>query len=143
MLYQDIDNRWNSKIAQRIRPDMSDYEPNFFTVNGLIYPDTASDADTTIACNLGEKVLIRFGNLGRMRQAIHFHGYHVEIIDTNNQPELHLPKKDTFGLPYASTVNAILTPHQVGTYPMHPHSLTAVTANGLYPFGQLALIVVS
>lgn len=140
LLYQDIDSRWSTKVQQLVRPDLSDFEPNYFIVNGLRYPDTVADAHTAIHCNVGERVLIRFGNAGRMRQSIHFHGYHVEILARNNQPEIYLPAKDTFGLPQEGTVDALLTPHQSGVYPLHPHSLTAVTSNGLYPFGQLTLI---
>jgi len=116
------------------------YEPNYFVVNGLAFPDTVSDPDTLISGLLGERILIRMGNLGRMRQAIHFHGYHLEPLARDNVPETVLPDKDTFPLPAFSTLDVMLVPNQRGLFPIHPHSLTAVAANGRYPFGQLTLM---
>ncbi len=125
------------------RPPGTVYEPNYFMMNGMAYPDTASDPATYVTGNLGERILIRMGNLGRMRQAIHFHGYHPEIVARENVPETTFGEKDTIGLPHRTTVDVILNADQVGTYLLHPHSLTAVTENGLYPWGQLTLITIS
>ncbi|MCA9003027.1 MAG: multicopper oxidase domain-containing protein, partial [Planctomycetes bacterium] len=112
-------------------------------INGLTYPGTASDPSTYVTGNLGDRILIRMGNLGRMRQSVHFHGYHPEVVARNSVPEAILGSKDTFPLPSSHTVDVILTANQAGTYPLHPHSLTAVTENGLYPGGQLTLITIS
>jgi FtsP/CotA-like multicopper oxidase with cupredoxin domain len=119
------------------------YEPNFFTVNGLAFPDLAGDSDSVVAASLGERILIRTGNLGGWVQAIHFHGFHVDIVARNNAPETVLPPKDTYRLPSNKTVDVILTASQVGVYPLHPHSLTTTTANGHYPFGQITLIQIT
>jgi hypothetical protein len=51
--------------------------------------------------------------------------------------------KDTVEVASGTTVELILDVNQTGSYPVHPHSLTAVTANGLYPYGALNLIVAS
>ncbi|MAF67151.1 MAG: hypothetical protein CMJ84_16030 [Planctomycetes bacterium] len=143
LIYEDADDRINltmgSGIPQRTKP----YEPNYFTVNGLAFPDAASDPDTLVAGSLGEDILIRFGNFGRMRQSIHFHGYHAQIVAQNNVPDATMPPKDTIAVPYLGTVDVILTPHQIGVFPLHPHSLTAVTANGFYPLGALTLISIT
>ncbi|HED65333.1 MAG TPA: hypothetical protein ENJ09_07240 [Planctomycetes bacterium] len=138
--YQDSDQRWNDAAAMLTFPNLSVYEPNFFTVNGLSYPDTSADPDTLIGCQMGERVLLRLSNAGHMRQAIHFHGYHVDIAARNNVANTMLPPKDTVEVASGSTTDVILTVNQTGLYPVHPHSLTAVTANGLYPYGQLTLI---
>ena len=55
-------------------------------------------------------------------------------------PNTVLPPKDTVAVPGGGTTDVILNVNQTGLYPVHPHSLTAVTANGLYPYGQLTLI---
>ncbi|NIR28875.1 MAG: multicopper oxidase domain-containing protein, partial [Gammaproteobacteria bacterium] len=80
------------------------------------------------------------GNLGHVRHAIHFHGYHVEIVSRNNVPETMLPAKDTIPLPGYTTAELNLAVTQPGIFPVHPHSLTNVTDNGLYPHGQIVLI---
>ena len=140
LLYQDADDRWNIALDVGGVPDTSVYEPNYHTVNGLTFPALASDPDTLIACTVGERVLLRLGNLGHVRQSIHFHGYHVEIIKRNRVAETMLPMKDTIGLPGYSTAELIVPVTQPGIYPVHPHSLTTTTDNGLYPNGQLLLI---
>ncbi|HIA38046.1 MAG TPA: hypothetical protein EYN86_00775, partial [Planctomycetes bacterium] len=141
--YSDSDSRWNVDAANVTLPNLATYQPNFFTLNGLSYPDIVSDPDTRIACNLGERVLLRMSNSGLMRQSIHFHGYHVEVVSRNNQPVTNFPMKDTVEVASGTTVELILDVNQTGSYPVHPHSLTAVTANGLYPYGALNLIVAS
>ena len=51
-----------------------------------------------------------------------------------------LPMKDTIGLPGYQTAELRLPVTQPGVYPLHPHSLTTVTDNGVYPAGQILLI---
>jgi FtsP/CotA-like multicopper oxidase with cupredoxin domain len=140
LLYQDADDRWNLAVDAGEQPDLLLYEPNFHTLNGLTFPQTASDPDTRITCNLGDIVQLRMGNLGHVRHAVHFHGYHADIISCNNVPETMLPSKDTIPLPGYSTSEIALPIVQPGVFPIHPHSLTSTTDNGLYPFGQITLI---
>jgi len=140
LLYQDADDRWNADLDAGSEPDTAIYEPNFHTINGLTFPTVASDPDSRIVCRVGETVLIRLANLGRVRHAIHFHGYHVDVLAQNNVPEYALPPKDTIPVPAYSTVELALLVTQPGVYPVHPHSLTTVTDNGLYAHGQITLI---
>ena len=136
LLWDDADSRWNTASSAASLPD---YDPNYFIVNGLAFPDTGTDPDTRVVGFLGERILLRNLNAGRLRQAIHFHGYHSEIAARNNVPVTNMPPKDTWPLPGSSTLDLILTPNQTGVFPLHPHHVTSVTANGLYPFGQLVL----
>ncbi len=144
LLYEDADDRWNATMGSATSMVPAEgYEPNFFMVNGQSYPDIASDPSALIVGNVGERILIRLGNLGRMRQSLHFHGYHPEVVARNNVIETIFGEKDTVPVPPRTTTDVILTPNQVGDYPLHPHSLTAVTANGFYPMGQLTLISIT
>lgn len=140
LLYQDADDRWNAALDAGETPDTSTYESNLHTLNGLTFPDTLSDPATVIACKEGERVRLRLANLGLMRQAIHFHGYHVDILERDRVPETILGPKDTIPLPSYTTTDVMLHVNQPGAFPVHPHGLTAVTDNGLYPAGQITLI---
>ena len=140
LLYQDTDSRWNQAIDVGGVPDESIYEPNYHTLNGLTYPHTMMDPDTRMNCELGENVLVRIGNLGHVRQSLHFHGYHAKFLKRNNVPEMVLPEKDTFEVPAYTTAEILLPITQPGLFPMHPHSLTSVTDNGTYPGGQITMI---
>ncbi|MDP6956798.1 MAG: multicopper oxidase domain-containing protein [Planctomycetota bacterium] len=143
LLYDDADDRQSALLASRGALPTEPYEANYFTLNGLGFPDTASDADTVVAAAQGERVLIRLGNLGRTRQAIHFHGFHCNIATFNNVPETNFGEKDTVQVATGTTTDVIFNANQLGIFPLHPHNVQAVTANGSYPFGQLTLIVVS
>jgi len=140
LAYHDTDDRWNRAIASLKLPNFKLYEPNYFTVNGLTYPKTATDPSTKVLAKLNERVLIRFANFGRLRQSIHFHGYHADIAARNNIPEKNLGPKDTIPVPSLQSCDVIYKANQRGKYPLHPHFVPAVTANGTYPFGTLALI---
>ncbi|MEM9410353.1 MAG: multicopper oxidase domain-containing protein [Planctomycetota bacterium] len=140
LLYQDADDRWNNAIDTGNVPDESVFEPNYHTLNGLTYPQTMMDQDTRINCALGQKVLIRIANISNIPHALHFHGYHADLIRRNNQPVTHLPEKDTFPVPANSTCEISLPVTQVGEYPLHPHSLTSTTDNGTYQGGSVTMI---
>jgi FtsP/CotA-like multicopper oxidase with cupredoxin domain len=143
LMYTDSDDRWNNAIDSGSTPNFALYEPNYHTVNNLSYPNTAADPATAITCQVGDRVLIRMCNLGWVRHAIHFHGYHVDIQKINNQPQSIYGPKDTVPLPGHTTLEVLLNVIQPGVFPVHPHSLTCVTDNGLYAGGQLALIMAS
>jgi hypothetical protein len=140
LLYQDTDDRWNNAIDNGEVPDETVFEPNYHLLNGLTYPQTMVDRNTRIECKLGEDILIRIANASGIRHALHFHGYHVQLVRRNNQPDNSLPPKDTLALQPFSTSEAVLHVEQVGEFPLHMHSLTSATDNGFYPGGALNLI---
>jgi len=137
LLYEDTDSRTPLVTDQA---GGIQYEPDYFTLDGFTFPETVSQPDTLIAADKDDRILIRHSNLGCMRQSIHYHGFHVDVAARNNVPETFFGPKDTIPVPHGETVDVILTANQKGKFPVHPHSLTAVTAGGLYPLGQLTLI---
>jgi FtsP/CotA-like multicopper oxidase with cupredoxin domain len=143
LLFDDADDRWNAVQNDPRASLPGPYEANYFRVNGLTFPGTFGDTDTLISAMLGERVLIRMGNLGRVRQSVHMHGHHSDVVARNNVPEMFLGKKDTMPVPSGTTTDIITTMNQQGMFPFHPHDITAVTANGFYPFGQLTLVIIS
>jgi FtsP/CotA-like multicopper oxidase with cupredoxin domain len=140
----DFDDRLNRAIADGPGYDMDDYEPNYFTVNGLSYPDTASDTDTLVAMSQDEEVAIRFINTGLITYPMHFHGYHVQVATRDRVAETEVVDKDTVLVGVGECVDVILPVTQSGAYPLHTHYVPGVTANGVYvnPYGG-GLIVMS
>jgi manganese oxidase len=56
---------------------MNDF--NVLTINGKVFPST-----TPLVCKTGDKVRIRFGNLGAMdHHPLHIHGHHFRITATD------------------------------------------------------------
>lgn len=133
----EIDDRLNRAIADGLTYDMEDYEPNYFTVNGLSYPDTADDADTRVAMSQGEEVAMRLINAGLITYPLHFHGHHVRVATRDRVPEAAVVDKDTVLVGVGECVDVMLPVTQSGVYPIHSHYVPAVTANGIYvnPYG--------
>jgi len=144
LVLSEFDDRLNAAIEAGGGYDMRNYEPNYFLVNGLSYPDTKSDGDTLVAMNVGEDVLIRFINAGCITNPQHFHGYHVKVAARNRTPVSDVIDKDTVLVNIGECVDVILPVVQAGAYPLHTHYVPGVTANGVYlnPYGG-ALIVLS
>jgi FtsP/CotA-like multicopper oxidase with cupredoxin domain len=144
LVLHELDNRLNNAIAGGGTYDMEDYEPNYFFVNGLSFPDTAGDSDTLITMNVGDQVALRFVNTGVITNPMHFHGYHVDVASRDRIPETTVITKDTVLINVGECVDVILPCNQAGAYPLHTHYVPGVTANGVYvnPYGG-ALIVMS
>ncbi len=143
LLYDDADDRQNAVQSDPRAQLPGPYEPNYYRLNGMGFPDIAADTDTVIGATVGDRVLLRLGNMGHTRQALHMHGFHFDVAAQDNTPEQRLGEKDTIGIPWGKTADIIFTVNQAGAFPFHPHDVQCVTANGLYPYGQLTLIVAS
>ena len=56
-------------------------EFNILTINGKVFPSTAP-----LVCKIGDKVRIRFGNLGAMdHHPMHMHGHHFRVTATDGE----------------------------------------------------------
>ena len=109
LLFDDADDRWNAVQNDPRARLTGPYEANYFRMNGLTFPGTFSDMDTLISAMMGERVLIRMGNLGRVRQSVHMHGFHSDVVARNNVPEVHLGPKDTMPVLSGTTTDIITT----------------------------------
>jgi len=117
-----------------------DYQPDVFTINMKVHPDLENDPHAKIIQNVGDTIYIAIANSGKMLHVIHFHGYHVEIIDASLTPLYNGWIKDSFAILENEVVLVRLVPHQSGLYPVHEHNLINITTNGVYPGGMLNLL---
>jgi FtsP/CotA-like multicopper oxidase with cupredoxin domain len=140
LVMQELDDRANAAVAAAGVPDLDNYEPNYFFVNGLSYPDTTTDAETLLSTTVNERVALRFINAGLIYSSMHFHGYHVEVFSRNRNAQAVVVDKDTVLVAPGECVDLILPVTQPGRYPVHNHFLPAVTANGVYANGALLMI---
>jgi FtsP/CotA-like multicopper oxidase with cupredoxin domain len=68
----------------------SDYKPDYFTLNGRVYPQTilpSGDASlpsqplsSLVQCNGGDKVLLRLANLGYQQHAMQLPGIRMKVV---------------------------------------------------------------
>jgi FtsP/CotA-like multicopper oxidase with cupredoxin domain len=97
-----VDSHWADSHIQL--PEWSDYKPDFSMINGRVYPDTLApngqgfDANgdliapdgfpylqyqpisSLVQCNEGERVLLRFANLGFMQASMTLEGIPMRIV---------------------------------------------------------------
>lgn len=98
-----VDSHWADSHIQL--PEWSDYKPDFSMLNGRVYPDTIApnglgfDPDTgdlippaghdnlqynpissLVECNAGERVLLRFTNLGFMQASMTLDGIQMRVV---------------------------------------------------------------
>lgn len=132
VVLNELDIRLNTAINAGERYALSDYEPNYFFINGLSYPMTKINPSTRMNMRLNEIVAIRFINAGLIYYPMHFHGFHVNVVQRNRVLEQYAINKDTVPVRTGECVDTLLPVTQTGMYPLHTHFIPGVTANGVY-----------
>lgn len=139
----DLQSNALDSIAGGGIPDPALYTPDFFTINEAHYPNTLEDPTALVAVSIGDTALISVVNAGQMDHVLHFHGFHVTLLQSSRSPERAGWSKDSVPVRRGEGLTLQLIPHQAGTYPVHDHNLIAVTNAGFYPGGMLTQIIVS
>lgn len=124
-------------------PDPLDYTPDFFTINEAHYPNTLDDPHALVSVNVGDTAVISVANAGQMDHVLHFHGFHVTLLQSSRSPERTGWIKDSVPVRTGEGLTLQLVAHQAGIYPVHDHNLIAVTNAGFYPGGMLTQIIVT
>jgi len=112
------------------------YKPEVFSINNLIYPNTASDPLGFVTGAVNDSIIISVVNSGQFVDPFHFHGYHVTIIDVKVHTQILNWEKDTFPIVPGEALTVLLVPDKPGIYPVHNHNLTTVATGG-YPGGMI------
>lgn len=133
---------WN--LAEGMAVDLTEpYVPRQFTINDLNFPNTLEDSTAHVHTSVGEAVYISIVNQGRMDQVLHFHGFHVEILQASKHENRVGWSKDTVPVRQGECVVVKLDPNKAGEYPVHAHNLVAVTNAGFYPGGMITFLSVA
>jgi hypothetical protein len=141
LVLHEVDTRVNNAVANGLAPDLANYEPDFYFVNGVSYPASESNPSTAITMTQQQRIAMRFINTGLHINSMHFHGWHVNVATRNRTPETIIVEKDTVPVDVSECVDIILpVGAQVGVYELHNHFLPAVTGNGFYPYGAMLMM---
>ena len=117
------------------------YRPTFFSINGGVDPmDMMTGA--VVMGNVGDSIYISIVNTGNMIHNIHFHGYHVEIIQSLEKPESIGWEKDSFPVFVKDAMTLLLVPHQPGEFPVHNHNLVATLFNNGSSLGMITMLMI-
>jgi len=129
----------NTSVPSIVPP----YQPELFLINGAHFPNTLDDPSALIEMELNDEVIISVINGGNMDHVLHFHGFHVLILEASVQSIRTNWIKDSVVMKKGEALTLKLIGNQVGVYPVHDHNLIAVTNTGFYPGGMLTQIIVS
>lgn len=121
----------------------SNYQPDYFLMNGRAYPDTMMDPMDSINGTVGQTVLVRLINAGSEVHMMHTHGFHFLVIGANGRKLDHLYYKDTLLIKPGERYDIILRLNQVGRFMFHDHIDEDTTNNGVYPGGMITMINVN
>ncbi len=113
-----------------------------YTINHHSYPDVLNDTTAVVTGNVSDTIIISIVNSGKMAHALHFHGYHIDILHHSKNAFMLGLSKDTFPIESGATCVVRLVPHQPGMYPVHDHNLWSVNT-GSYPGGMITSLMIS
>jgi len=124
-------------------PNWSQYHPNYFFINGKVWPDTMMDPNDNVNATVGQTVLVRLINSGYITHAMHSHGFHFLVVGTDGRKLDHPYYKDTLEVAPAERYDIIFNLNMVGRYMFHDHAEENTTNNGDYPGGMMTYITVN
>ena len=131
---------FNNEIANGNPVNWKSYDPDYFTINGLSFPELQNDSTAAVNATVGDTVLIFVANTGYSLHSIHFHGFHCKVLFSTSSRIIKNSEKDTF--PMQSMDGAVLqmVPDKTGKYSVHDHNLVAVSGGGTHPNGMFLIM---
>lgn len=142
-MFEQDDTLSQDIAALNVNATPLDYWPVIFTINMKVPPALDNDTLAKLTGSVGDTIIITVVNSGQMEHTLHFHGYHVEILQASINTKMIGWSKDTFPILIGEVMVLRLVPDQPGLYPVHEHNLINVSTNGAYPGGMLNLIEIS
>ena len=119
---------------------MAGMEPNYFTINGKAFPDTAP-----IDVKVGQRVRIRFMGIGQFIHPMHLHGFAFKVVGTDGYPvpEAAQLTKDTISVAPGERYDVEFVATRPGQWMLHCHIPHHITNDGVEPGGLVTLVNVS
>jgi len=154
----ELDCVIHNLVATVQEPDWTKYKPTYWLINGRSYPDTiVTDTGSRllsqpwpalIGANAGEKVLLRFVNLGFQQQAMEMLGVTMKVVGMDgmrpvgqNGEDLSFNKNIIYIAPGQSYDVIFEAPTSSGSYPItlpfYNRNLVKNNLNGTQPGGMV------
>ena len=130
----------NESLADGGKFSKGSYDPDFFTINGLSYPDIQNDTTAKVWGSVGDTVRIYLANTGQSMHAIHFHGFHTKCLFSTS-PNIQAGwVKDSWAIKSMQAVVLELVIDKIGRYSVHDHNLVAISAAKTHPNGMFMIM---
>lgn len=153
----EIDPVAHHDIESVQEPDWTDYKAGYWVLNGRAYPDTMAPAsalpyqpfNSRIQANAGEKVLLRFMNLGFEQHPLQLLGIPMKVVGMDAQPLRGLNGEDlsvwksTIYIGAGKTFDVIFqAPNTPGEYPFYNRNYCKQQDGSVGVGGMLTSVVV-
>ena len=139
---KEHESMFTDTIVQGGIVNWNNYEPDFFTINGLSYPDIQNDTTSKIVAHVGDTIHIYIANTGQSLHSLHFHGFHCRAIYSSSTTIGIDWVKDTYAIRSMETCILELVPDKVGLYSVHDHNLAALSGGGTHPNGMFTIMLI-
>jgi FtsP/CotA-like multicopper oxidase with cupredoxin domain len=137
LLFSEIDPALHAAVAAgQYGPGTAmsstiDYAPKYFLINGEVHP--AASLSMTVG-NVGHPILLRLLNAGLQSRSPVLQGHYMRLVAEDGNPYPHAREQYSAFLPALKTVDAVIAPVEVATYPLYDRRLAD---------GMLALLTVA
>lgn len=154
----ELDATAHQMVASAQEFDWTEYRPDYWLLNGRSYPDTlepqgggqvsSQPYPALIRANEGEKVLLRFFNLGYQQHSMQILGISLKVVGQDARQPKGVNGEDLSywknALYFAAgqTVDAIFTAPAPGTYPLFNRNYYKNTNAGMAPGGMVSEVQV-
>jgi FtsP/CotA-like multicopper oxidase with cupredoxin domain len=136
---KDHETGYNNTLAANGSVNWMKYYPDYFTINGLSFPQLQNDTLAKINASVGDTLHIFIVNTGHSSHSLHFHGFHSRIISSYLNVQTGWIK-DTFPLQSMDAMVLELVPDKTGRYSVHDHNLVAITGGNTHPNGMFTIM---
>lgn len=123
----------NSVVAE---PDWTAMDFNFFTMNGKAHP-----SHEPISLRLGERLRVRFTNIGINAHPMHFHGQDFLHIAEDGVDLREPMKLNTIVVAPGKTQDILIEARNPGVWPLHCHIAHHQSNNLSSGFGGMSFII--
>jgi len=120
----------------------SDYTPDIFNINMKVGTELTTDTLSYIMQSIGDTIIVAIVNSGNMHHNLHWHGYHVTILNATENSQMIGWIKDSFPVVIGEVMLVMLVPDQDGMFMVHNHNMITVTTNGVYPGGMMQMMTI-
>lgn len=111
---------------------------NLFTINGNAWTD---EYPNVILGQAGQKIRVRFINMGSWPHNMHFHGHTLTQVTQDGRSTPGRPQSDSVGILPGERKDYIFTADQEGRWVWHCHIVAHATNDGVYHGGLLMALV--
>lgn len=140
---------WNIKEHESLLSDSimkgasfikANYNPDYFSINGLSYPEIQNDTTAKVLGSVGDTIRIYIANTGQSMHSIHFHGFHETCLYSTSLDIRQGWIKDTWAIRSMQALILELVVDKPGRYSVHDHNLVAVSAAQTHPNGMFTIM---